>query len=689
MSLFDHLQFRLRRLQGQVRRGLTSLRMRGWRATWQRVRLELQPPRRLQRTLLYRPDSPGTPAQVPCDPSPQASIVIPVHGQIAHTLQCLRALADHPPQATCEVIVVDDASPDDTLQRLQGIDGLRVHARSRNGGFIAACNDGAALARGATLVFLNNDTIPQPGWLDALLQTFRQHPEAGIVGAQLLYPDGRLQEAGGLVFSDGSASNRGRFHSPDAPPFTHLRTVDYVSGAALAIPAALFRQLGGFDARYAPAYYEDTDLAFAIRAAGYRVLYQPAARVIHDEGATAGTDTGSGVKACQRRNQHVFAEKWADALARQPAPSIQPASARRILVIDGSTPRPDRDSASVRLVEVITLMQQLGWEVVFLPVDLAHAGAATEALQQLGVECWHAPFVGQPAAWLREHGRGFRAAWVCRYHIAHDVLPLLRRHAPDATVVFDSIDLHFLRELRAAEVHGDGPALQQAERTRRRELAVFRQADAGVVVSAAERDRLQHDAPDIAVTLISNIHRPAQRIAALPSRRGVLFVGGFRHPPNVDAVRWFVSEVWPRVRIGSPDAVFHCVGADVPEAVRVLGGSPGVRIHGYVPDLQPLLDSCRVSVAPLRFGAGVKGKINQSMANGLPVVATGCAAEGMDLHDGRDVLLADTADAFAGAVLRLLHDDALWQALSTAGLANVQRCFSPDVARRQLQRLLP
>lgn len=688
MSLLDHLRFRLRRLNGLVRRGLTSLRMRGWRATWQRVQLELQRPALANRVPLYRPAATGTPARVPFEPLPQASIVIPVHGQIAHTLQCLRALADHPPQAACEVIVVDDASPDDTLPQLQGIGGLRVHARERNGGFIAACNDGAALARGAVLVFLNNDTIPQPGWLDALLDTFVRHPDAGIVGAQLLYPDGRLQEAGGLVFADGSAANRGRFQAADAPPFNTLRAVDYVSGAALAIPAALFRQTGGFDARYAPAYYEDTDLAFTVRAAGDRVLYQPAARVIHDEGATAGRDTGSGVKAYQRRNQQVFAEKWADALARQPVSGTEPASVRRILVIDAGTPHPDRDSASVRLVEVMLLMQELGWEVVFLPTDLAHAGAATVALQQLGVECWHAPFVRQPAAWLREHGSGFQAAWLCRYHVAHDFLPLLRRHAPQAKLIFDSIDLHFLRELRAAELNGDAAGRQQADRTRRRELAVFRQADASVVVSAAEAQRLRQDAPDIAVTVISNIHRPAQRIAPLPARRGVLFVGGFRHPPNVDAVRWFVQAVWPLVRADQPDAPFHCVGADVPDSIRSLDGQQGVHIHGHVPDLQPLLEGCRLSVAPLRFGAGVKGKINQSMAHGLPVVATTCAAEGMDLQDGRDVLLADGAEAFAHALLRLLHDDALWQELSNAGQANVQRHFSPAAARGPLRTLL-
>src|SRR5690606_4021232 len=221
------------------------------------------------------------PAAVPASDAPRASIVIPVHGQLAHTLACLQALAAHPPATACEVIVVDDCSPDETASVLAAIDGLRLHRRASNGGFIAACNDGAALARGETLVFLNNDTVPQPGWLDALLDRFQAHARAGLVGAQLLYRDGRLQEAGGVVFADGSAWNLGRFESPDDPRFAYVRDADYVSGAAIAIPRDLFEAIGGFDARYAPAYYEDTDLAFKVRASGHRVLYQPASRVVH------------------------------------------------------------------------------------------------------------------------------------------------------------------------------------------------------------------------------------------------------------------------------------------------------------------------------------------------------------------------------------------------------------------------
>ena len=342
------LRFLSDRGLGLLRRGLASLRTRGMRASWRRLALQLFPPARAPGTAaLYAPPAGiGAPAAVPASDAPRASIVIPVHGQLAHTLACLQALAAHPPATACEVIVVDDCSPDETASVLAAIDGLRLHRRASNGGFIAACNDGAALARGETLVFLNNDTVPQPGWLDALLDTFQAHPRAGLVGAQLLYPDGRLQEAGGVVFADGSAWNLGRFESPDDPRFAYVRDADYVSGAAIAIPRGLFEAIGGFDDRYAPAYYEDTDLAFKVRASGHRVLYQPASRVVHVEGVTSGTDTSSGTKAYQVRNQVLFTERWATELMLHPAraePTAASVSGSRpqVLLIDALTAATD------------------------------------------------------------------------------------------------------------------------------------------------------------------------------------------------------------------------------------------------------------------------------------------------------------------------------------------------------------
>jgi O-antigen biosynthesis protein len=681
------------RAAGLVRRGITSLRTRGWRSSLERVRAQFRRTAATAGAGLFLPTRTAfAPFALPTSPAPRASIVIPVYGQFAHTLACLRAIAAHPPTAAFEVLVVDDGSADETPQALPQVQGLRYHRRTVNGGFIAACNDGASLATGDVLVFLNNDTVPQPGWLDALLRTFDEHPDAGLAGAQLLFPDGRLQEAGGVVFGDGNAWNYGRFASPDDPRYSYLRDVDYASGAAIAIPRALFAELGGFDARYAPAYYEDTDLAFAVRAAGRRVLYQPAARVVHDEGTTSGTDTSGGVKAHQVRNREVFLERRREALAAHPMP-VEPTPAllhrhqRQVLVVDALTPQPDRDSGSLRMVNLMRLLLAEGAHVVFLPSNREYAGRYTDELRQLGVEVWTAPFAARAPAWLAEHGARFDVAVVCRHYVAAEFLPLLRRHAPRARIVFDSIDLHYLRESRAAELAGDAALRQSAARTRARELAVIAQADVTLVVSEAERTLLAVDAPGAQVELLSNVHRVAGAGLPFARRRDLVFVGGFRHPPNVDAVKWFAGEVFGLVRRRLPGVELHCIGGDVPPEVAALARLPGVVVHGHVPDIVPYMDGCRVAVAPLRYGAGVKGKINLSMAHGQPVVATPCAVEGMHLTDGHDVLVAESADAFADAVVRLYSDEVLWASLGAAGLENVATHFSPEAARGAVRRV--
>ncbi|HEU4813809.1 MAG TPA: glycosyltransferase [Xanthomonadaceae bacterium] len=688
------LRFLAERAFGLWRRGVSSLRTRGLRASWRRLALHLSPLSRDRGDVdLYAPSSgAGAPAAVPASPSPRASIVIPVHGQLARTLDCLHALAAHPPAAACEVIVVDDASPDGTAAALAGVAGLRLLRRETNAGFIAACNEGAALARGDCLVFLNNDTVPQPGWLDALLDTFEQHPGTGLVGAQLLYPDGRLQEAGGMVFEDGSAWNYGRFEAPGDPRFAFVRDADYCSGAAIAIPRTVFAKVGGFDARYAPAYYEDADLAFKMRAEGLRVLYQPAARVVHAEGATAGTDPDRGAKAYQARNRAVFAQHWADALRAYPARHEPDASSvaggrPQVLVVDTLTPAPDRDSGSLRLVNLMRLLVEQGAHVVFVPADLRHAGRDTVALQQSGIECWHAPWTGSLPRWLRGHGARFDVVLACRHYLARELLPVVRRHAPRARLVFDTVDLHYLREQRGADLAGDPAMLRAARRTRELELDVVARADTTLVVSHVEQAVLAEDAPGARVEVLSNVLRVAGPGRPFAQRRDLVFVGGFRHPPNVDAVRWFLAEVFPLVRARLPDVVFHCIGDEPPGELRALAGIPGVQLHGHVPDIAPWMDACRVAVAPLRFGAGVKGKVNFSMAHGQPVVATPCAVEGMFLRDGEDVLVAGDAAGFADAVVRLHEDEALWSMLARNGMANVARHFSFDAARDAVRRI--
>ena len=258
-------------------------------------------------------------------PLARVSIIIPVYNHIETTVACLRRLEQTVPcDAHYEILVVDDASSDATpavLERWTKRDERHhVIRNEQNQGFLLSCNRAAQAATGDIVIFLNNDTLPQAGWLPALLRIFRDYPDAGAVGCKLVYPDGTLQEAGGIVFADGSACNFGRTDPrPEAPLYSYVREVDYCSGACLATPRAIFLDLGSFDPRYAPAYYEDTDYCFRLRERGYRVYYQPESVIVHAEGTTAGRDLNSGVKYNQVVNQARFFERWCEVLRGHPA----------------------------------------------------------------------------------------------------------------------------------------------------------------------------------------------------------------------------------------------------------------------------------------------------------------------------------------------------------------------------------
>jgi GT2 family glycosyltransferase len=694
-NLLARARFNVEKSRNALTRAGASLRRRGLRNTIRRALQELRGSGSKRPVALRIPAStPFAPFSVRGKHNPMASIVVPVYNHFEHTLTCLRALAASTDSTGFEVIVVDDASSDETALRMRDIAGVRYHRNVENLGFIGACNAGATLARGDYLVFLNNDTAVQPGWLDALIGTFDAHPRAGLVGAKLVYPDGRLQEAGGIVFRDGSGWNYGRFDDPQAPVYNHVREADYCSGAAIALPRALFERLGGFDALYSPAYYEDTDLAMKVRAEGLQVLYQPAATVVHFEGVTSGTDTSSGIKAYQISNQRKFLARWLDTLAGHPLPNsdIRRASEhrarRRVLVIDASTPMPDRDSGSLRLINLLALLREEGCAVTFFADNLLHDGPYTEALQSLGIQAWWKPWIRDVPAWFAEHGDSFDTIIVSRYFVASNYLALARRHAPQARFVFDTVDLHYLRQQREAEIAGDVAGMRAAQHARERELWLIRESDITLVVSPVEQELLAREAPGAHVELLSNVHRAKALPTGFSSRKDIVFVGGYRHPPNADAALWMAREIFPIIRAHRDDILLHLIGGDVTAEVLALGALPGVRVHGHVPDLDPYMDGCRIGLAPLRYGAGVKGKVNLSMAHGQPVVATPAAVEGMHLHDGIDVLVGADAQGFADAVLRLYDDPTLWQTLARHGIDNIERHFSFDAARKALRRVL-
>ncbi len=627
-------------------------------------------------------------------------------GGLRSTLAALRSMRT---QVPVQVMVLDMSSRGEVatlLDREQEMLGSVTRwSASRDDG-PSICSQIVQAAPSDFIVLLEGGSVPRAGWLDALLATAEAHEGVGAVCSRRILANGRLAEAGGIVFSNGALWPYGRGDHAGHPRFDYVREVDYGSLSGLLIRKEALTRIGGVGDWLFRGGYGAADLAFSLRQAGYRVLYQPESVVqqVSRESEIAALSAASPAPGASW--QKDFVEKWEAALQGQHPADPQRvsvarnrASGMRILVIDPFLPVYDRASGSRRLFEMLRILMSLGHAVTFIARDGRNQDKYAAELRQMGIEVY-----ATDPEMMGKLGYGVAAPPIdlsgmlteCRfdvailsfYTIAQQYLPVIRLHSPGTRIVIDTVDVHFLREMRQAELQADEGLRRRAAETQKQELAVYRQADALITVSTEDKDHLVSELPEAVVHVVPNIHEIDPVARSFSDRQGLLFVGNFLHTPNTDAVLFFCKEILPAVHRHLPEVVLTIVGNAPPPEVQALA-SDRVKVTGYVPSTAPYLQSHRISVAPLRYGAGMKGKIGEALAAGLPVVTTAIGAEGFELpEDGGIFLVAEDAVTFANEVVRLYRDESLWRSLSSAGRMHIQQHFGPEAARLKLQSLL-
>ena len=624
---------------------------------------------------------------LPTVQDPEVSIILVLYNQAELTLAVLRSL-ERAIDVPAEVIIVDNASDDRTKALCERIDGADIIVNETNLHFLRSVNQAAERARGHALLLLNSDAFVKPGAIALGRDVLRDQKDVGAVGGKVLLLDGALQEAGCIVWQDGSCVGYGRGRKPDEPEFQFRRDVDYCSAALLFIRRSLFEELHGFDEAYAPAYYEETDLCIRLQQMGYRVVYEPRIEATHFEFASATSSEAAlalqrkNLVKLQKRHSAWLKDKCLPAGSRQLDARARPRPHGRVLMIDDRVPDPTLGAGYPRANAIIRAMTKAGWFVTLY--SITGAPISWESAYRIlphEVEIIKDGGVDGLRKFLSDRVGYYDCVLVSRPHNLDSFRSVVRSvpaFLAGTKLIYDAEAVAARREVLQLAVKGISLTEQEQERriTEETDLA----AGAALVLAVSESEAAFYRGTGVPVHVIGHCLTPEPTSASFEIRSDILFVGALDddNAPNADSLVWFVHNVMPRLdQLLGADYRLKIVGSNRSSSVQALAG-PRVELLGRVEDIGVHYNSARLLIAPTRFAAGVPIKVYEAAGAGLPVVATTLVAEQLGWRNGVELLTANSPADFATACHRLYRDPALWQRLRDAALAKVATDCSPD-----------
>jgi O-antigen biosynthesis protein len=637
----------------------------------------------------------GATLELPQSANPVISIILVLYNRAELTLACLRSIAENRNEEI-EVVIVDNASVDETPQLLKQVRGARILSNITNRHFLAGVNQAARECRGEYILLLNNDAQLMTGALTNALRTIRMSPDIGAVGGKIILLDGTLQEAGSIVWQDGSCAGYGRGDDPIAPMYTFRRDVDFCSGAFLLTPRKIWEELRGFDNVFEPAYYEETDYCLRLWQRGLRVVYEPAATILHYE--FASSESVSLAIDLQAKNQKIFAERHRDALQKQDrrgSDRIVYARSRnadrRILYIDDRVPHMWLGSGFPRAHAWLRSLLNLGYFVTLYalavidePWDSAYSDFPRE------IEIMKGMGRDMLQLFLRTRRDYYSTIIISRPHNMEAVTPIWKAHPEwfeNVDVLYDAEAVFVDRQIGLRKLAGNPMTDEEIRNAFSSEIQLTSVADR--VVTVSERDRQTFKTYGVEqVEVLGHSVEAAATATPFEAREGLLFVGAVHEErsPNGDSLIWFLSEVFPQIRKTLGDIPFTIAGLNKSERIRELARAP-VQITGQLPSLEELYRKARLFVAPTRYAAGIPIKIQEAAARGVPVVATPLLAEHLGWSD-RELAIGKDAEGFAAQCIEVYTNAVRWKSLRDAALERVQRECSPQAFETDVRQIL-